>query len=243
MRWVNSTLLCLQEIAKDYLVEFFSDGYILTAHAHRVTIMAQDFDTLWRLHFCFNGLLQPVPIRDMRTMDILNIPPLHPRARQTEPSRTELNRRSTQSRVERNAKDGQADEGHEQVRVIEETKTVWRNQLCRKMSKAWRCGACASTDKAQERQGKGSASQGPSNMEPLSDETIILTEINEENEEELQVLIKLVPLHAEILLPKSSEEDYVFTLDRQDFLCMCSFYNSSAMNAIVIALWYFSSSL
>ncbi|MCO5581734.1 hypothetical protein L7F22_035623 [Adiantum nelumboides] len=51
MRWANSALLCLQEIAEDYLVEFFSDGYILAAHAHRVTIMQRDSDTLRRLRF------------------------------------------------------------------------------------------------------------------------------------------------------------------------------------------------
>ncbi|MCO5551389.1 hypothetical protein L7F22_004892, partial [Adiantum nelumboides] len=43
-------------------------------------------------------------------------------------------------------------------------------------------------DPAQERQGKGFASQRPSNMEPLSDEAIILAKINEEIKEELQVL-------------------------------------------------------
>ncbi|MCO5569241.1 hypothetical protein L7F22_022952 [Adiantum nelumboides] len=86
---------------------------------------------------------------------------------------------------------------------------------------------------AQESQGKGSASQEPSNMEPLCDEAFILAGINEENKEELQVLIRSMPLHAKILLPGRSEEDCVFTLDRQDFLCMHSFYNSNATNAIV----------
>ncbi|MCO5560730.1 hypothetical protein L7F22_014350 [Adiantum nelumboides] len=100
------------------------------------------------------------------------------------------------------------------------------------------------TDKAQERQGKGYASQGPSNMEPLSDELIILEQINKENKEEVQVLIKSTPLHAQILLLGRSEEDCNFTLDRQDFLCMRSFYNSYATDAVInIASWYFSSSL
>ncbi|MCO5583482.1 hypothetical protein L7F22_037393 [Adiantum nelumboides] len=113
MRWANSALLCLQEIAEDYLVKFFSDGYISTAHAHRVTIMPQDFDTLQRLCFHFDQLLQSIAIRDMITMNILNIPPLHPRARQIEPSRDSSNSKSTRSRVERNSRDGQVDEGHE----------------------------------------------------------------------------------------------------------------------------------
>ncbi|MCO5605791.1 hypothetical protein L7F22_059975 [Adiantum nelumboides] len=49
-------------------------------------------------------------------------------------------------------------------------------------------------DPARERQGKGFASQRPSNMEPLSDEAIILAEINKENKEELLVLIR-PPVH------------------------------------------------
>ncbi|MCO5600372.1 hypothetical protein L7F22_054483 [Adiantum nelumboides] len=56
-------------------------------------------------------------------------------------------------------------------------------------------------DPAQERQGKGSASQRPSNMEPLSDEAIILAEINEENKEELQILIRTLTNRAETTLP------------------------------------------
>ncbi|MCO5609086.1 hypothetical protein L7F22_063308, partial [Adiantum nelumboides] len=98
MRWASSALLRLQEIAKDYLVEFFSDGYMLAAHAHRVTIMPWDFDTLQRLRFCFNQLLQLVPIWD----------------------------------VKRNSKDGKVDEGHEQVRVIEETETVMEEPIMHK---------------------------------------------------------------------------------------------------------------
>ncbi|MCO5614506.1 hypothetical protein L7F22_068789 [Adiantum nelumboides] len=141
MRWASSALLYLQEIAEDYLVEFFSDGYILAAHARRVTIMPQDFDTLWRLCFRYGGLLQLVPIWDMRTMDILNIPPLHPRARQTEPSRARLNNKRTQSWVKRNDTDGQAAEGHEQANegheqarvdpevVIEETETLMEEPI------------------------------------------------------------------------------------------------------------------
>ncbi|MCO5592591.1 hypothetical protein L7F22_046594 [Adiantum nelumboides] len=129
MRWASSALLCLQEIAEVYLVEFFSDGYILAAHAHHVTIMPRDFNTLQRLRFCFDQLLQPIPIRDMRTMNILNIPPLHACARQIEPTRDNLKSKSTRSQVKRNSRDGQADEGHEQVRVIEETKSVMEEPI------------------------------------------------------------------------------------------------------------------
>ncbi|MCO5597838.1 hypothetical protein L7F22_051922 [Adiantum nelumboides] len=136
MRGASSALLYLQEIIVYYLVEFFSNAYILAIHAHHVTIMPQDFDTLRRLHFRFNGLLQPVPIQDMRTMDILSIPPLHPRAQQTEPSRDGLKSRRIQSWVERNDVDGQADEekeqadeGHEQARVIEAIETLMEEPI------------------------------------------------------------------------------------------------------------------
>ncbi|MCO5612270.1 hypothetical protein L7F22_066535 [Adiantum nelumboides] len=70
----------------------------------------------------------------MRTMDIVNIPPLHPCARQLEPSRAGLNNKRTRSWVERNDTDGQADEGHEQARVdpeakIEETETLMEEPI------------------------------------------------------------------------------------------------------------------
>ncbi|MCO5600838.1 hypothetical protein L7F22_054953 [Adiantum nelumboides] len=242
MQWASSALLCLQEIAEDDLVGFFSDGYILISHAHRVTIMPRDFDTLQRLRFRFDQLLQPIPLRDMRTMNILNITPLHPCAQQTEPTRANLNKRSTRSRVKRNSKDGQADEGHEQVRVIEEIEIVLEEPIMQEneqnmedaehvpvsdpMSLSESVPISEPTplsepiseapmlvredampvmeDPVQERQGKGSASQRPSNMEPLSDEAIILVEINKENKEELQVLIKSAPLHAKIMLPRRS---------------------------------------
>ncbi|MCO5553089.1 hypothetical protein L7F22_006610 [Adiantum nelumboides] len=327
MRWASSALLCLQEIPEDYLMEFFSDGYILAAHAHRVTIMPQNFDTLQRLRFHFNQLLQPVPIRDMRTMNILNIPPLYPCARQTEPTRANLNSKSTRSRVKRNSKDGQADEGHEQVRVIEEREIVMEEPIMQEneqnmehaehvsvsepapvseplpvsetapvsepllisepapvseplpvsehvpliehapVSEPAPIGEPTSLsehvplsetvseapmlvredivslmeDPVQERQGEGSASQRPSNMEPSSDEAMILAEVNEENKEDLQALIRSVPLHAKIMLPQRSKEDCILTLDRHDFLCMHSFYESNATDAVVqVTLWYFS---
>ncbi|MCO5576213.1 hypothetical protein L7F22_030021 [Adiantum nelumboides] len=154
------------------------------------------------------------------------------------------------NKVEKNAKDGEADKGHEQVRVIEETKIVMEEPIMQENEQGMedaepvpvsevpmpiredpmpvredpmpiredpmplREELEAAMDKAQENQGKGFASQGPSNMEPLSDEAIILAKINKENKEELQVLIRSVPLHAKILLLGRSGEDCIFTLDR-----------------------------
>ncbi|MCO5564791.1 hypothetical protein L7F22_018459, partial [Adiantum nelumboides] len=158
-------------------------------------------------------LLQPVPIQDMRTMNILNIPPLHPCARQTEPTRANLNNKSTRSRVKRNSKDGQANEGHEQVRVIQETETVMEEPIMQENKQNMEDVehvpvseapvpvredvVPAMKDPTQERQGEGSTSQRPSNMEPLFDEAMILAEINEENEEELQVVIRRTREEAE----------------------------------------------
>ncbi|MCO5579183.1 hypothetical protein L7F22_033036 [Adiantum nelumboides] len=152
-----------------------------------------------------------------------------------EPSRAELNSRSTRSRVERNSKDGHANEGHEQVKVIEKIEIVMEEPIMQEneqgmedadlvlvrelvsepvpisepVSKAPVLGSEdvvpaindpvptredpvplreepeVATNKAQERQGKGFASKRPSNMEPLSDEAIILAKINKKNKEEL----------------------------------------------------------
>ena len=46
LRWNASALLCLQEIAEDWLIEFFEDSYILAAFTHTLTIMPWYFDVL-----------------------------------------------------------------------------------------------------------------------------------------------------------------------------------------------------
>ncbi|MCO5573926.1 hypothetical protein L7F22_027704 [Adiantum nelumboides] len=42
---------CLHQAAKDFLVEFFQDSYVLTTHAHRVTVMPWDINSLKLLRF------------------------------------------------------------------------------------------------------------------------------------------------------------------------------------------------
>lgn len=74
-RWRRDALDCLQEAAEDFLIEFFQDAYICAAHAKRVTLMDKDFVTLRRLRYRFSKLLEPLPIRDEKTFNILNIPP------------------------------------------------------------------------------------------------------------------------------------------------------------------------
>ena len=66
---------CLQEAAEDFLIELFQDAYICAAHAKRITLMEKDFITLRRLRYRFSNLLEPLPITDEKTFNILNIPP------------------------------------------------------------------------------------------------------------------------------------------------------------------------
>lgn len=84
LRWTPSALLCLQEAAEDWMIEFFEDAYFLAAHAHRVTIMPKDFCTLRCIRYRHDRLLEPVLSGDRRMEDILTIPPLHPRRRERE---------------------------------------------------------------------------------------------------------------------------------------------------------------
>ena len=75
MRWTRPALACIQEAAEDFLVEFFQDSYICSAHSHRVTLMDKDMIVLRRLRYRFSKVLEPVPFRDEKTFNILNIPP------------------------------------------------------------------------------------------------------------------------------------------------------------------------
>ena len=59
-RWNRTTILVLQEMAKDYLEKFFEDAMLVAAHAHRVTLMAKDFNTLARVRWRYDKLIHPV---------------------------------------------------------------------------------------------------------------------------------------------------------------------------------------
>ena len=54
MRWIESALMCLQEITEDYMIEFFEDAYLLVGHAHRLTIQPRDFDILHRVRYKYD---------------------------------------------------------------------------------------------------------------------------------------------------------------------------------------------
>jgi hypothetical protein len=64
----------LQEALEDYLLECFNDGYILAAHAHRVTVMHKDLNTLMRLRHR-DPLTHPIDFVDEKMKKILEIPP------------------------------------------------------------------------------------------------------------------------------------------------------------------------
>ncbi|MCO5592212.1 hypothetical protein L7F22_046210 [Adiantum nelumboides] len=75
-RWSRSGLGCLHEATEDFLIEFFQDSYVMTAHAHRSTLMPRDFNSLRLLRFRYDKTLVPVGISDRKMDNILNIPPL-----------------------------------------------------------------------------------------------------------------------------------------------------------------------
>ena len=74
-RWNRTAILMLQEMAEDYLLKFFEDAMLVAAHAHRVTLMAKDLNTLARVRYRYDKLLHPVEWQDFRMRDILLIPP------------------------------------------------------------------------------------------------------------------------------------------------------------------------
>ncbi|WP_447387088.1 hypothetical protein, partial [Streptococcus pseudopneumoniae] len=58
-RWKLTALLALQEAAEDFVLEYFNDLSIVAAHAHRVTVMDKDSDTVKRMRWRYDKLLQP----------------------------------------------------------------------------------------------------------------------------------------------------------------------------------------
>lgn len=74
-RWERTAILCLQEAAEDYLVEYFQDSMLMAAHAHRVTIMNKDMETLKRVRWRYDKLLHPTDWVDIKMRDILLVPP------------------------------------------------------------------------------------------------------------------------------------------------------------------------
>lgn len=74
--WQLNALACLQEAAEDFMIEILGDSFILAAHAKRVTLMDKDIIILRRIRYRFSKILEPVPLKDMKTFKILSIPPV-----------------------------------------------------------------------------------------------------------------------------------------------------------------------
>ncbi|MCO5582834.1 hypothetical protein L7F22_036734 [Adiantum nelumboides] len=74
-RWKVVALMAFQEATEDFLLEYFSDMTIVAAHAHRVTIMDKDIETLKRVRWRYDKLLEPNVIRDKKMNEILLYPP------------------------------------------------------------------------------------------------------------------------------------------------------------------------
>ena len=74
-RWNRTAILSLKEMAEDYLEKFFEDAMLVATHAHRVTLMAKDFNTLARVRWRYDKLIHPIEWQDIKMRDILLIPP------------------------------------------------------------------------------------------------------------------------------------------------------------------------
>ncbi|KAH7307050.1 hypothetical protein KP509_22G043900 [Ceratopteris richardii] len=48
VRWQTQALLCLQEAVEDFAIDFMNDAYLCATHAHRVTLMAKDYQIMRR---------------------------------------------------------------------------------------------------------------------------------------------------------------------------------------------------
>ena len=74
-KWNTTSILCLQELAEDFLEKYFEDATLVAAHAHRVTLMVKDFNTLSRVRWRYDKLVHHVEWQDFKMRDILLIPP------------------------------------------------------------------------------------------------------------------------------------------------------------------------
>ncbi|KAH7282943.1 hypothetical protein KP509_35G054100 [Ceratopteris richardii] len=43
VKWQTQALLCLQEVAEDFAIDFMNDVYLRAAHCQRLTLMAKDY--------------------------------------------------------------------------------------------------------------------------------------------------------------------------------------------------------
>ncbi|KAH7289582.1 hypothetical protein KP509_30G010300 [Ceratopteris richardii] len=57
VRWQTQALLCLQEVAEDFAIDFMNDAYLCATHSHRVTLMAKDYVIVSRIRYKFDKSL------------------------------------------------------------------------------------------------------------------------------------------------------------------------------------------
>ncbi|MCO5571580.1 hypothetical protein L7F22_025325 [Adiantum nelumboides] len=74
-RWKVIALMALPEAAEDVFLEYFSDMTIVAAHAHRVIVMDKNSETLKRVKWRYDKLLEPNVCKDKKMREILLYPP------------------------------------------------------------------------------------------------------------------------------------------------------------------------
>ncbi|KAM6973011.1 histone H3-like centromeric protein A [Aplochiton taeniatus] len=77
LRWQVYALLALQEAAEAFLVMLFSDAYLCTIHAKRVTLFPRDVQLARRIrgvdHICFQSIPSKQPIRPVATCPLRHL--------------------------------------------------------------------------------------------------------------------------------------------------------------------------
>ncbi len=79
-KWYYTALVCLQEAAEDYLIEYFNETCILAANARRVTIMNRDMSSLAMLRQRYENFVHHPTSVDKRMRDILLVAPIAPKS-------------------------------------------------------------------------------------------------------------------------------------------------------------------
>ncbi|KAH7424016.1 hypothetical protein KP509_12G085600 [Ceratopteris richardii] len=75
VKWQTQALLCSQEAAKDFSIDFMNYAYLCATHSHRVTLMEKGYVIVSRIRYKFDKSLVPIDHHDKKFFDILNIPP------------------------------------------------------------------------------------------------------------------------------------------------------------------------
>ncbi|KAH7432056.1 hypothetical protein KP509_07G005800 [Ceratopteris richardii] len=132
VRWQTQALLCLQEAAEDFAIDFMNDAYLCAAHSHRVTLMAKDYVIVSRIIYKFDKALVPIDHHDKKFFDILNIPPA--RAPKTTVVIEEINAQVTHDHETRTAANSE-EERKKQGLFTEESAILTQIQKLQKANK------------------------------------------------------------------------------------------------------------